>query len=100
MDFIDLFKKAQQLKETLSKQQEELGKKIFEGESGGGVVTAKVNGRQEVISVKIDPSLMTMNDLAMLQDLVAAAVNAALAKAKKEGEGLFANMMPPGGLPE
>ncbi len=94
MDFMDLFKKAQQLKEELGKKQEELGKKVFEGQSGGGMVTVMVNGRHEVVSLKIDPSLITMNDLNLLQDLTASAVNAALAKAKKEVEGMFANMIP------
>lgn len=90
---MDFFKKAQQLKEELGKKQEELGKKIFEGQAGGGMVTATVNGRHEVVSLKIDLSLVSMNDVSLLQDLTASAVNAALAKAKKEVEGMFSNIM-------
>lgn len=93
MDFGELFKKAQELKETVSKQQEELAKKFFEGEAGGGMVKATVNGKQEVVSLTIDPELVTIKDIPMLQDLVVGAINEAFAKARKEVQGLLSQMM-------
>lgn len=97
MDFQDLLKQAERLKEEMGKQQEELAKKIFEGQSGGGMVVARVNGKQEVVSLKIDPELIKSQDLSMIEDLVIGALNAAFAKAKVEVQGLFSKMMT-GGL--
>ena len=97
MDFDDLMKQAGKLKEELAKRQEELAHKIFEGESGGGMVTAKVNGRHELVSLKIDPELVNSKDVSMVEDLVKAAVNDAFAKAKNEVQGLFSKMMMGGG---
>ena len=73
-----------QLQEMMSmakRQYEELQRKMqettVEATSGGGSVSVKMNGQKQVLSVKIDPEVMKAGDLEMLQDLVAAAVNAA-----------------------
>jgi DNA-binding YbaB/EbfC family protein len=60
-----------------------LGHLEVEGTSGGGAVTAKVNGRLEVVSVRIDPKLVADGDAELLEDLVTAAVNAGLSKARE-----------------
>ena len=78
----NLLKKAQQLQEKMAKLQEELGDKTVEASAGGGMVTAVANGRQEILSVKIDPEVVDPDDVDMLQDLIQAAVNDALTRAK------------------
>lgn len=80
--FGDIMKQAQQMQEQLAKLQEEAGKKTVEATVGGGMVTVVANGKQEILSVKIDPEVLSGNDKAMIEDLVVAAVNEALRKAR------------------
>jgi DNA-binding YbaB/EbfC family protein len=79
----NLMKKAQQLQEKIVKLQEELGEKTVQTSSGGGMVTVVANGKQEIVSIKIDPEVVDASDLEMLEDLVLAAVNDALHQAKQ-----------------
>lgn len=79
----NLLKQAQEIQERLSRVQEEAAARTAEGSAGGGMVKATVNGKLEVVSVHIDPSLIRDGDLEMLQDLVAAAVNQAIRAAQK-----------------
>jgi len=79
----DLMKKAQQMKANLDKVQEELAAKEVEASSGGGMVTARVTGGQEMVGLTIDPSVIDPEDIEMLEDLVRAAVNEALRKSKE-----------------
>jgi DNA-binding YbaB/EbfC family protein len=79
----NLLKKAQQLQEKMAKLQEELGEKTVETSSGGGMVTVLANGKQEIVSVKIDPEVVDVNDIEMLEDLILAAVNDALYQTKQ-----------------
>ncbi len=97
----NLMKQAQQMQERMKKLQEEAANKTVEASSGGGMVTVVANGRQEVLSIKIDKSVVDPGDLEMLQDLVTAAVNEALRKSqelmKEEMGRLTAGMgLPPG----
>jgi nucleoid-associated protein EbfC len=97
----NIMKQAQQMQERMKKLQEEAGGKTVEASSGGGMVTVVANGRQEVLSIKIDPSVVDPKDIEMLQDLVTAAVNEALRKSqdlmKEEMGKLTAGMgLPPG----
>ena len=97
----NLMKQAQQMQGRVKKLQEEAGNKTVEASSGGGMVTVVANGRQEVLSIKIDKSVVDPNDLDMLQDLVTAAVNEALRKSQdlmKEEMGRLTSGMglPPG----
>jgi nucleoid-associated protein EbfC len=97
----NLMKQAQQMQERVKKVQEEAGSKTVEASSGGGIVTVVANGRQEVLSIKIDKSVVDPNDIEMLQDLITAAVNEALRKSqelmKDEMGRLTAGMgLPPG----
>ena len=82
-DLGGLLKQAQQLQERLAAAQDELATRIVEGSAGGGMVTAVVNGRLEVVSVRIDPSLLDLPDREMLQDLLTAAVNTAIRAAQR-----------------
>ncbi len=79
----NLMKKAQQLQEKMAKVQEELGGKTVETSAGGGMVTVVANGKQEIVSIKIDPEVIDANDVEMLEDLVLAAVNDALYQARQ-----------------
>lgn len=78
----NLMKQAQQFQAKLAKLQEELGEKTLEASSGGGMVIVVVNGRQEVLSITIDPEVINPDDSEMLQDLILAAVNDGLTRAK------------------
>ncbi len=97
----NLMKQAQQMQERVKKLQEEAAGKTVEASSGGGMVSVVANGRQEVLSIKIDPSVVDPKDIEMLQDLVTAAINEALRKSqdvmKEEMARLTSGMgLPPG----
>jgi nucleoid-associated protein EbfC len=79
----DLVRQAQKLQTQMAKVQEEMAVKTVEGSAGGGMVTVIANGKQEVMSIKIDPEVVDPNDIEMLQDLVVAAANDALKKAQE-----------------
>jgi DNA-binding YbaB/EbfC family protein len=102
MDMKSLMKQAQNLQTEMAKKQEELAKQTYEASSGGGMVTAKVNGKQELISLAIDPTIVNGDDVEMLQDLVVAAVNEGFKKAgdaaKESLSGMMGGMGGLGGL--
>lgn len=79
----NILRQAQKMQEKMAQVQQELAAKVVEASSGGGMVVAAVNGRQEVISIKIDPSVVNPQDVDMLQDLIAAAVNSAIKKSQE-----------------
>ncbi|MGI5898978.1 MAG: YbaB/EbfC family nucleoid-associated protein [Christensenellales bacterium] len=70
--------KAQKMQQQIAAKQAELEEKELEASVGGGVVTAKVNGKKELVSIKIDPQAVDPDDVEMLEDMVLAAVNEAL----------------------
>ena len=76
-DFTKMLKQAKKLQNQMQEMQEELGNKEVEASSGGGMVTAKVNGKKELVSLKIDPEVVK-EDPEMLEDLVVAAINEAM----------------------
>jgi nucleoid-associated protein EbfC len=78
-----LIKQAQQMGGKLQRINEDLKTRRAEGTSGGGMVTVEVNGIGEVLSCHVDPSLITAGDRERIEDLLPAAVNAALAKSKE-----------------
>lgn len=88
-DFANLMRQAQRVKQELERLQEEAANQRVEGSAGGGMVTALVNGRGELLEVRIDPEVVRGEDLEMLQDLIVAAVNDALKKSRE----LFAQEM-------
>lgn len=79
----DIMKQAQKMRAEMERIQAEAAGKTVEGSAGGGMVTVVANGRGEVLSVRIDPEVARGEDLEMLQDLVAAAANDALRKARE-----------------
>jgi DNA-binding YbaB/EbfC family protein len=78
-----LMKQANQMQLKMKKLQEELATREFTGTSGGGAVTAKVNGDNKVLSITINPDVVKSGDAEMLQDMVVSAVNDALKSAKE-----------------
>jgi DNA-binding YbaB/EbfC family protein len=86
MGMANLQRMAQQLNENMQRVQQELADAVVDGSAGGGVVSAKVTGKQELVSVTIDPSAVDPADVDMLQDLVVAAVNDALRKSRELAE--------------
>ena len=78
----NMMKQAQQLQSKMMKLQEELADKTVESSSGGGMVKVTANGRQQILSIQVEKEVVDPDDVEMLQDLVLAAVNDALAKAQ------------------
>ncbi len=78
-----IMKQAQKLQAQLGRIQEEMAEKTTEASSGGGMVTVVINGRQEVLSVTIDPEVVNPQDVEMLQDLIVAAFNEAIRKSQE-----------------
>ena len=79
----NLFKQAQQMQQKMAKLQDELGQRTVEASVGGGMVTVTVNGKNEVLSLKIEPQVVDPDDVEMLEDLVLAGVNEALRKSQE-----------------
>jgi DNA-binding YbaB/EbfC family protein len=77
-----MMKQVQKMQADMAKLQEELAEKEVEATSGGGAVTAKANGKQEVTTIKINPEAVDPEDVEMLEDLITAAVNEALRKSQ------------------
>jgi DNA-binding YbaB/EbfC family protein len=82
-DFGNVMRQAQKMKAELERLQGEAAAKRVEGTAGGGMVTVTADGRGEVVAVRIDPEVAAAGDLEMLQDLVVAATNEALRKARE-----------------
>ena len=78
-----MMKQAQKLQAKMMEMQAELGNRTVSAQAGGGMVEAVVNGRQELVSLRIDPEVATPDDVDMLQDLVLAAVNEALNRSRE-----------------
>lgn len=78
---MNMMKQAQKMQQEMLKMQQEMETKTYEATAGGGVVTASVNGKHELVSIVIDPEAVDPEDVEMLQDLVVAAVNEAMRKA-------------------
>ncbi|NOQ45764.1 MAG: YbaB/EbfC family nucleoid-associated protein [Desulfobulbaceae bacterium] len=83
MNMGNLMKQAQQFQEKLGTIQEELAGKMVTGTSGGGMVIATVNGRSELVGLAIEKEVINPEDAQMLRDLIVAAVNDGLQKAKE-----------------
>jgi len=81
--FGNLVRQAQQLQAKMLKVQEEMATRMAEASAGGGMVTAVANGKQELLSIKLEKEVVNPEDLEMLQDLIVAAANAALKKAQE-----------------
>lgn len=80
--FGQILSQAKKMQERFQKLQEEMETKVVEGQSGGGMVTCVVNGKQDVVSLKISDEIWGERDKEMLEDLVVAAINEGLGKSK------------------
>lgn len=74
----NILKQVQKAQAQMAKMQEQLGEKTVESSSGGGAVRATVNGHKELLSLEIDPEVLSEENREMLEDLILAAVNEAL----------------------
>lgn len=81
---MNMIKQAQKMQQDMLKMQEELEAKEYEATAGGGMVTARVSGKHELVSLSINPEAVDPEDVEMLQDMVVAAVNEAMRKADAE----------------
>lgn len=81
MNMGDIMKQAQQMRGQMEQMQAEMAKKTVTADAGGGMVQATVNGKLELVKLKIDKSRVDVNDTEMLEDVIIAAVNAAQARA-------------------
>ncbi|MBN1435916.1 MAG: YbaB/EbfC family nucleoid-associated protein [Sedimentisphaerales bacterium] len=95
-DLSGMLGKVKDMQANMQRMQEELAQRTVESASGGGMVTATVNGKGDLIAVKIDKSVIDPNDSEMLEDLVKAAVNAAVDKSRQMMQEEMAKMT--GGL--
>ena len=101
--FNEMIRQAQLLPDKLAKVQEEASQKTVEATAGGGMVPVVANGKQEILSIRIDPEVVNSNDVEMLQDLVLAAVNEAQRRAQElmaeQMKGITGGMQIPGLFP-
>lgn len=100
----ELMTKARQMQTQMKQMQDELAKKTVTADAGAGMVQATVNGRLELVKLRIDKEKIDVSDTELLEDVIIAAVNAAQTKAgemmKQEMQKLAADMgIPPGMLP-
>ena len=79
----NMMKQAQKLQAKMMKMQEELGDKTTEAASGGGMVKAVANGKNQIVSITIEKEVVDPEDIEMLQDLIMAAINDALVKSQE-----------------
>jgi DNA-binding YbaB/EbfC family protein len=100
LDMMKMMGKVKEMQARLKEAQDNLDKVIATGDAGAGMVKATVNGKKKVLSVEIDPAILTSSDKVLVQDLVVAAVNKALEDAeikakdelKKSTDGLLPNI--------
>jgi nucleoid-associated protein EbfC len=92
----NMMKQAQQLQSRMVKLQEELSEKTIETSSGGGMIKVVANGKQQIVSIQIEKEVVDPEDVEMLQDLILAAVNDALAKSQEMVSGEMSKLT--GGL--
>lgn len=97
-DMMGMMGKVKDMQAKMLEAQEKLGEIITDAESGGGMVKVTVNGKKELLKVEIEPELLNPNDAKMVQDLIVAATNKALAdidaKVKVEMSKVTEDMMP------
>ena len=93
MNIQKMMQQAQQMQERLQKQMVDMR---IEGKAGGGMVTVVVNGNKQLFSLKLDPEVVSKDDVEMLQDLIVAAINDAHRKADEEMSQKMGGMLPPG----
>ena len=91
-----MMKQAQKMQQEMLRMQEEMERKTYSATTGGGMVTASVNGKHEVVDLKINPEAVDPDDVEMLQDMIIAAVNEAMRAADADAQNNMARLT--GGL--
>ena len=91
-----LMRQAQKMQEQMAKAQEELDLKEYEASSGGGMVSCRISGKRELLSLTIKPEAVDPDDVEMLQDMIIAAVNEALRQGEETREKTMSAMAPAG----
>ena len=79
----DMLKQAQKMQEDMANIQAELEEREYEVSAGGGVVTVKINGKREVLSIDVQPEIVDPDDIETLTDILVAAVNQAIKKVEE-----------------
>ncbi len=95
-NFGNIMKQAKQLQEKMMRLQEEMASKTIEATAGGGMVSVVVNGKNDIVSLKIDREVVNPDDVGMLQDLIMAAVNEGIRRAQEMASSEMAKLT--GGL--
>lgn len=95
-NFADLMKQAQKMQKQLMDAQKKVDGMSVEGTSGGGMVTIKLSGKFEILSLVVDPKLMTPDDATMVSDLIVAAYNDAKKKIEEQISSNMGGILPPG----
>lgn len=91
-----LMRQAQKMQADMARAQEEVAAMTCEGASGGGMVTATVNGQFDLVRIKLEPTVVDPADIGMLEDLITSAVNNAAAKMRELTKEKLAKVVPPG----
>ena len=78
----NIMRQAQAMQDRMARLQEQAASKVAEGSAGGGMVTVKANGAMEIVSITVNPDVLTSGERDLLQDMIVAATNDALRKAK------------------
>ncbi len=99
MDPMDLLKNLKNLQSQMSGMQEQLQDIVVQGSAGGGMVVIDMNGKMEVLSVKIAPEVVDPDDITMIEDLVLAAINSATAALKDKMSEQAASLAGMAGFP-
>jgi DNA-binding YbaB/EbfC family protein len=97
--FGDMMRQAQKLQNEIQRIQDELAERTVEATAGGGMVTVVANGKQDIVSVKIDPEVISKDDVEMLEDLIVAAVNESRRRAQELAMGEISKVTGGMGLP-
>ncbi|MBP3582024.1 MAG: YbaB/EbfC family nucleoid-associated protein [Clostridia bacterium] len=98
MNMQNLMKQAQKMQEEMIKKQEELEASIFEGSVASGLVKVELNGKKELVNIKLDSKVVDPDDIEMLEDLIKVAINEAGSKVDEAKDGSMGDMGIPGGL--
>ena len=93
---MNMIKQAQKMQENMQKMQAELEAKEYTAQAGGGVVSATVNGKRELLSITIDPEAVDPDDVEMLQDMIVAAVNEAITQSENATNEAMSKLTPMG----
>jgi DNA-binding YbaB/EbfC family protein len=99
-NMLNLMKNAKEIQANIKAMQEELANKIFEADAGGGLVKAFVNGKGELVNLKLDPSTVKPEEVELLEDLIKAAISAATLKAREGAKEELAKVTGGMGLPD